>query len=61
MRYCKRGLIDATDNQLRSPLICASIEGHGNVVAWLLSSGADATIRDSGGTTAEAWAEDLEQ
>ena len=41
-----------------TPLIMAALEGHKNAVKWLLGHGADTSIRDLDGGTAEEVARD---
>jgi len=68
----KYGLLGIVDNLLRhgadpnvipkddssaTALIAAAVEGHQEVVKLLLRFGADATIKDSKGMTAQMWAD----
>ena len=54
-------VVDATDSQGRTALICATMEGHAEVAKLLVEEGAaDLSITDGTGATALEWAVDLE-
>lgn len=52
--------VDAVDGQGRTALICATVEGHTEVVKLLIDSGANRSLKDRNGADALEWAIDLE-
>eukprot|EP01047_Picozoa_sp_COSAG01_P066900 COSAG01_NODE_9331_length_2481_cov_7.890848_1_plen_826_part_11 len=48
--------VDIIDAQGRTPLVCATLDGHAEVAALLLGAGGCSTISDNSGSNANEWA-----